>query len=67
MPNEQQSSLVERIRGEFTEMPGLQLTMDQASRLWGLNQADCRYVIDMLVKSAFLRRTATGTIVRAGN
>jgi hypothetical protein len=66
MPDQQPSSLVERIRGEFTEMPGLQLTMDQASRLWGLNETDCRYVIEMLVTSAFLRRTAAGTIVRAG-
>ena len=28
-------TLVDRVRGEFMEMPGLQLTMAQAARLWG--------------------------------
>jgi hypothetical protein len=29
-------SLVERVRAEFIEMPGLHLTLPQAARLWGL-------------------------------
>ena len=57
--------LVERIRGEFMEMPGLRLTLAQAARLWGMDQSACRTVIDILVQSAFLRWTAAGTIVRA--
>ena len=56
--------VVDRVRGEFLEMPGLQLTMPQAARLWGLDQAACRDVIDALVESAFLRWTPAGTIVR---
>ena len=59
------SSLVERIRGEFREMPGLQLTLGQAQRLFGLDPAACRHVIDTLVESSFLRWTASGTIVQA--
>lgn len=59
------SLLFERIRGEFNEMPGLQLTIAQAARLWGLDQASCRRVIDALVDAAFLRWTASGTVVRA--
>jgi hypothetical protein len=58
-------TLVERIRGEFIEMPGLQLTMPQAARLWGLDIAACRHVIEVLVESAFLRWTPAGTVVRA--
>ena len=58
-------SVVDRIRGEFNEMPGLQLTMAQAARLWGMEQAACRTVIETLVNSAFLRWTATGTVIRA--
>lgn len=58
-------ALVDRVRGEFNEMPGLQLTVPQAARLLGIEPDACRDVIDMLVDSAFLRRTPAGTIVRA--
>ena len=57
-------AVVERVRGEFMEMPGLQLTMPQAARLWGMEQAACKAVIDALVASSFLRWTPAGTIVR---
>jgi len=57
--------LVERIRGEFCEMPGLQLTFAQAQRLFGLDSAACRHVIDALVEASFLRWTTSGTIVQA--
>jgi hypothetical protein len=59
------ATLVERVRGEFIEMPGLQLTMAQAARLWGLDITACRNVVDVLVESAFLRWTDGGKIVRA--
>lgn len=58
-------ALVERVRGEFNEMPGLQLTIAQAARLWGMDLRACRDVIDALVDSAFLRWTHAGTVVRA--
>jgi len=58
-------ALVDRVRGEFNEMPGLQLTIPQAARLLGIDPQACRDVIDTLVDSAFLRRTPSGTIVRA--
>ena len=58
------AALVDRIRGEFNEMPGLQLTPAQAARLWGMEVAACRSVVDVLVEASFLRWTATGRIVR---
>jgi len=58
-------ALVDRVRGEFNEMPGLQLTIPQAARLLGIEKDACRDVIDTLVASSFLRRTAAGTVVRA--
>jgi hypothetical protein len=58
-------SIIERVRGEFIEMPGLQLTLTQAARLWGLDLASCRNVVDVLVESAFLRWTDGGKIARA--
>jgi hypothetical protein len=59
-------ALVRRIRSEFLEMPGLQLTLPQASRLWGLEPRACHAVIDALVETDFLRWTQRGTIVRVG-
>jgi len=59
------NELVGRIRSEFLEMPGLRLTVLQASRLWGLDEESCRRVIDVLVGAAFLRWSSAGTITRA--
>jgi hypothetical protein len=47
------------------EMPDMQLTMQQAARLWGLDMPACRHVVDVLVDSAFLRWTEGGKITRA--
>ncbi len=60
----QHRALADRVRGEFLEMPGLQLTMSQAARLWGMEQTACRAVVDALVAASFLRWTPAGTIVR---
>jgi len=49
--------LSERVRGEYREMPGLQLTLAQASRLWNTNLTVSQTVLDALVETAFLRRT----------
>ena len=58
-------SIVDRVRAEFVEMPGLELTLPQAVRLWGLGVDDCRHVLDSLADSGFLRWTARRTVVRA--
>jgi hypothetical protein len=60
------NELVGRIRAEFLEMPGLRLTVAQASRLWGLDEHACRYVIDVLVGASFLRWTSGGMLARVG-
>src|ERR1700686_900680 len=57
-------ALAFRVRAEFLEMPGLRLTLPQASRLWGLELPACRDVIEVLVRSAFLRWTAAGAVAR---
>jgi hypothetical protein len=48
-------------------MPGLELTMAQAERLWGLDNTACRHVVEALVATSFLRWTPAGKIVRAAN
>ena len=45
-------------------MPGLELTMPQAVRLWSLGPDDCRSIVDALVDAGFLTWTARRTIVR---
>lgn len=58
-------ALRSRVCAEFIEMPGLQLTFEQATRLWGIEPIVCRQVIDELVACGFLRRTASGRVMRA--
>jgi hypothetical protein len=55
-------AVVNRVRNE---MPGLQLTVRQAARLWGLEPLACERVIETLVRSAFLRWTPAGAVTRA--
>jgi hypothetical protein len=52
--------LLARIRGEYREMPGLRLTFDQACRLWHVDAATCRGVLENLVAESFLHRTHDG-------
>ncbi len=58
------NALLDRIRGEYSEMPGLRLTVPQALRLWGLPQDVCECVLVRLVEDGFLRRTVDGAFVR---
>ena len=56
--------LLQRIEGEYREMPGLSVTAPQAERLWGLDSATCSSLLMMLVQRGTLRRTASGTYIR---
>jgi hypothetical protein len=58
-------TLLQRVRSEFDEMPGLRLTPAQAGRLLGLDAPSCQRVITALVQSAFLRWSHDGRVVRA--
>jgi hypothetical protein len=60
-----QAGLIARIRGEFLEMPGLSLTIEQACRLWGCDAVTCRHVIDMLVAAGQLRWSRDGRLIRS--
>jgi hypothetical protein len=48
--------LLNRVRSEFIEMPGLRLRIDQAQRLWNLDRASCETVLLSLVEAKFLGR-----------
>jgi hypothetical protein len=57
--------LAERIRAEFDEMPGLVLTLTQASRFFGLDHEMTCSVMERLVGTAYLRWTSGGALARA--
>ena len=57
-------TLVQRVRGEFMEMPGLRLTPTQAARLWAVDRLTSAHVLDRLVAIGFLSRTREGAYVR---
>ena len=48
--------VLQRIQGEYIEMPGLRLTVAQASRLWDVKLEKAGHALDLLVASTFLRR-----------
>ena len=56
-------SLVARIRGEYSEMPGLRLTVAQACRLWQIDGQTCERVLEQLVRESFLYKTASGAYI----
>lgn len=58
-------NLLNRVRSEFIEMPGLRLRLDQAQRLWNLDRASCETVLRCLVDANFLRRDAEDAYARA--
>ena len=56
-------TVVVRLRNEFTEMPGLRLTIPQAMRLCGLTREDCTEVVEQLIRDSFLTRTRRGDMI----
>lgn len=56
--------LKRRVRSEYLEMPGLGLTLDQASRLWGLDRDTCSRVLGDLITDGFLVFDGRGLFVR---
>jgi len=56
--------LVERVRGEYIEMPGLRLTLAQARRLWAIDEATCGQVLQRLADVNFLARSSDGKYTR---
>ena len=55
--------LLVRIRGEYREMPGLSLSVPQASRLWQLDRATCEAALHALVREHFLRQMQDGAYI----
>jgi hypothetical protein len=56
--------VLQRIRGEFLEMPGMALRLEQVRRLCGVETPVCQTVLDALVAAGFLRMTPDGRYLR---
>ena len=56
---------LQRVQGEYMEMPGLRLTIAQAQRLWGLDRVVCDALLGALVETKFLFRTRDGAFIRS--
>ena len=54
----------DRLRAEYTEMPGMQLTVAQVQRLCGIGPDTCRKVLTELVDVDFLYERSDGTYAR---
>lgn len=59
-------ALLVRMRAEFLEMPGLQLTLRQAARLFHLDPVACDVALRVLLEDGFLIRGARDAYRRAG-
>lgn len=60
-PNPQ---LLDRIRGEYLDLPGLKLTSPQAQRLWHLRERECEALLGALIEATFLCRRSDGRYAR---
>jgi len=58
-------ALVRRIVAEFDDMPGLALSVKQASRFLGVDQMACARILDELRRDGALRCTTQNLYVRA--
>jgi hypothetical protein len=56
--------VIRRVRAEYLEMPGLQLTEPQVQRLCGVERMVCQIVLDALVNEKFLWAKPDGHYAR---
>ena len=57
-------TLLNGLRAEFLEMPGLRLKSEQLQRLCGVERTMCQMALDVLVDEKFLRLKADGHYAR---
>jgi hypothetical protein len=55
------------LRAEYLEMPGLGLTSEQVQRLCGVERTICQLVLNSLVESKFLCLKADGAYTRVAD
>jgi hypothetical protein len=58
-------SLLDRIRGDYSENPGLRLTPWQFRQMWSLEPNQSRAVMQQLKNAGFLRENRDGSLVQS--
>ena len=56
--------ILERLRAEYLEMPGMRLNLEQVQRLCGIERSMCKVALDALVETKFLCMRSDGSYVR---
>jgi hypothetical protein len=56
--------VLNQIRAEFMEMPGMRLQAKQVQRLCGIEETTCQLALDLLLASNFLCLKPDGTYAR---
>ena len=59
--------VLERVRAEYLEMPGMSLTTQQVQRLCGIERILCQTVLDALVDEKFLSLKPNGAYARSND
>jgi hypothetical protein len=54
------AKLVQHIREEFDEVPGLAITVDEGARFWAIDPDTCHHVLAQLQSMKVLMRTEDG-------
>ena len=57
-------SIMQRVRIEYEEMPGLSVTVAQASRLWNIDASTAREVLNAMVDVGYLSAGPQGFTLR---
>ena len=56
--------LLDRIQGEYLELPDLRLTEGEARRLWDIDPTTCDALFGALVDVSFLQRAPDGSFIK---
>jgi hypothetical protein len=67
MNNPAAPHVLQRIRAEYLEMPGLTLKPEQVQRLCGVDRSLCEAVLETLVETGFLSMRSDGAYARYTN
>jgi hypothetical protein len=64
-PSPDVQTLMEQVRAEYVEMPGMSITLLQAQRLWSVDRERCEEALRRLLATGVLRLTTKGRFIRA--
>jgi hypothetical protein len=67
MSRDPSPQVLQRIRAEYVEMPGLSLKPEQIRRLCGVDAESCAVALEALVANGFLSRRSDGAYGRRPN